>query len=349
MLTLGYITKLNSSDSNLFEVRLPIFEKAGTNSSSPELSGSYFEANLGYNPGNLNAYKVGDCVVVGFLDSKFAKPIILGKLYTGDETSASNYSFDNSLVVTNYAKLPTHTIIGDLKYSDLQRVSRQADYLETLIKEEDASGPLDGNAKEITMSLAENGYKIIVNLHNFNSSDVGNKIYLYRTCRRKKKGYKHPSDYTSFDIDTEIGDGSITGYGYGTVAGNPRNSSHSIFYPGVPSWMVHKGFIQTEWIITQEMVDAGYFEIDWRYEWTPLALYNQDSGKWSEVYGTGRTISKLHGAIKFKFGYVINDVLVSLSSDSVVFGKRAKYNNTTEIVSVVNQRLKEEYIYLTIR
>ena len=129
MLTFGYITKLNQPNDNLFEVRLPIFEKAGSSKTSPALAGSLFMANLCYNPGNLNAYKVGDCVVVGFIDNRYDQAIILGKLYTGDETEATNFSFANSLKVVESAQLPENTTIGGVSLDSIVETIRRTDNL----------------------------------------------------------------------------------------------------------------------------------------------------------------------------------------------------------------------------
>ena len=141
MITLGYIRKLNSEGSNLFDVYLPIFDKAGVPLNEESLSSSVFPANLAYNPGNLNAYKVGDCVVVGFLNNKKSMPIILGKLYTGMEEEATNYSYNSSLTVINDAKLPENTVIGDLSVAKLNEVLLQAntaiDRIDSIIDEID--------------------------------------------------------------------------------------------------------------------------------------------------------------------------------------------------------------------
>ena len=135
MITLGYITKVNEPGENLFEVRLPIFEKAGTNADLHDTSGSYFEANLGYDPGNLNSYRVGDCVVVGFLDNKRDRPVILGKLYVGDEAAATNFSHSNTLVVTASATLPSNTTIGGMQLDTILTNLRQTEHLSDVLSQ----------------------------------------------------------------------------------------------------------------------------------------------------------------------------------------------------------------------
>ena len=130
MLTLGYITRLNETGDNLFRVRIPIFEKAGSSKNLPDLSGSYFDAVLNQEPGQSNAFKIGDCVVIGFLDNKLEKPVILGKLYIDDKESRGVLNADSS-VVTGKAILPKEITIGDITYSDLTSISRAVDLFNT--------------------------------------------------------------------------------------------------------------------------------------------------------------------------------------------------------------------------
>lgn len=127
MLTLGYITKLNEADDNLFEVRIPLFEKAGSSKNLPDLSGSYFKANLNQIPGQYNAYRVGDCVVIGFLDNKLERPIILGKLFVNDNSEARGASNADSIKVASKAALPKDTTIGDITYDNLVAMARATD------------------------------------------------------------------------------------------------------------------------------------------------------------------------------------------------------------------------------
>lgn len=132
MLTLGYITKLNKTDDNLFEVRIPIFEKAGSSKDLPDLSGSYFQATVNQVPGQYNAYQVGDCVVIGFLDNHYEKPIILGKLYLGnsqDKIEARGFLDSNALEVSDKAVLPGNTTIGEIDYKDLEKLLRAIETL----------------------------------------------------------------------------------------------------------------------------------------------------------------------------------------------------------------------------
>lgn len=127
MITLGYIVRLPITGDNLFKVSIPLFKQAGSGDSA-----SIFDANLCYTPGNLNGYRVGDCVVLGFLNNYMNNPIILGKLYTAEAESASNFSFANSLEVTESAKLPKETSIGEITYDKLLSLNRLTEVLADL-------------------------------------------------------------------------------------------------------------------------------------------------------------------------------------------------------------------------
>ena len=56
MITKGYIEKLPEMDSNIFIVRIPLFETASIGYTEDKLSTSNFEATLCYQPGNFKGY-----------------------------------------------------------------------------------------------------------------------------------------------------------------------------------------------------------------------------------------------------------------------------------------------------
>ena len=134
MITLGYVTKRLDVGQSLIEIRLPIFEQPGMPFSGGSES-STFMASICCNPGTVNVFNPGDCVVVGFLDNRMATPIILGKLYTADTPAEapSNTTNAASLVVTDKATLPMNTTIGSINFSDLLKIMRQGDSTEDLV------------------------------------------------------------------------------------------------------------------------------------------------------------------------------------------------------------------------
>lgn len=113
MLVKGIIMSQLQTGSNKVKVRLPCFESAGVDKKI------IVQALIAYNPGNLFSYRVGDVVIVSFENNQVDQPIILGKLFVEAEDKASNFSYANSLEVTEKAKLPANTMLGDLTYDEL--------------------------------------------------------------------------------------------------------------------------------------------------------------------------------------------------------------------------------------
>jgi hypothetical protein len=107
MIVTGEVVSLTSL-SNKINVRLPIFESSGTNKQC------IVSCNICYNPGNLNAYTIGDYVYVSFINDELSFPIIIGKIYKGLEAEATNYSYLSDLEVTQHAILPTTTTIDNI-------------------------------------------------------------------------------------------------------------------------------------------------------------------------------------------------------------------------------------------
>ena len=104
MITKGQIKQ---KIGNKYAVRIPLFESAG----NPQEV--ILTATLCYDPGNLEAYKEGDIVFVGFENNQISSPVILGKLYTGIETETNTYSYNSTLKTEVSAILPKKTSIGE--------------------------------------------------------------------------------------------------------------------------------------------------------------------------------------------------------------------------------------------
>lgn len=139
MITLGYIKDIDHSDMRTIPVRLPIFEKAGMGEDA------VFSARLAHEPGSMNGYLKGDCVVVGFLDNVIDTPIILGKLFTGMESEASNFSNANALTVTGSASLPMSTTIGGVRFDSILRKLNGMDDVKEFAQQQGGSGSSDVN------------------------------------------------------------------------------------------------------------------------------------------------------------------------------------------------------------
>ena len=103
---------------NKFLVNIPLFQSAG------QTDEILLEATLCYEPGNLEAYSKGDVVFVAFEDGLAGKPVIIGKLYLGEEKNIMNHFFTACLDATVSAKLPGDTSIGDIKAEDVYSALR---------------------------------------------------------------------------------------------------------------------------------------------------------------------------------------------------------------------------------
>lgn len=105
MVTKGYIIELPKEKSNIFKVRLPVFE-TGTSGSAQAI----YDAVLCYSPGLNNEYKVGDCIFCAFEDNDLGSPIILGKLYLSNKNEGSGDL--ETLRVSHSVDLPSNTRVG---------------------------------------------------------------------------------------------------------------------------------------------------------------------------------------------------------------------------------------------
>jgi len=120
MLTKGIvITK--SANSGKYLVRIPYLENAG------RLRNCNIEATASVVPGITESFAPDDVVILGFEDHMPDKPIIIGKLFVGEE-EARGYAKVSALIVDNSATLPENTQIGNINVFKtlmdlLQRVS----------------------------------------------------------------------------------------------------------------------------------------------------------------------------------------------------------------------------------
>lgn len=315
MITLGYVDKVNLSASTTIRVRIPLFEKSGISEQA------LFDASVCQEPGSMNGYVEGDCVVVGFMDNTMEKPLILGKLFTGGETSATNFSHANSLVVTEAAELPGNTTIGGVSVRGMITKLNAVEGVSQGGYAEEGQKSISIQVKQIwdeEINYPKPTLRIF--LHNFSEDDVGSYVYLYRTTRgaSQPKAYKHPAN-------GRYGEGGVMGMGYLTVANKKTVAGTN---PDVPSWM-GKGLVCTEWELTADDISHKYFDVKIAYEWLSLLYYNHALGNWSQIlgcskYGCLNSNGKRHnGCLRMKFGWVKGGTLRFLSSDTLLFGPKA--------------------------
>ena len=126
---------IKNINNNIFTIRIPIFETAGSNTEYTT------EARLCYEPGNLQSYNINDVVFVAFENDEINDPVIIGKLFTGKEEVSTTFSKNSALTVTGQTVLSENTKIGKLTYDDLynlvQKVNLINDILSNTIKDLD--------------------------------------------------------------------------------------------------------------------------------------------------------------------------------------------------------------------
>ena len=115
MITKGIITNIDYN-TNVCQVRLPIFEQAGSTSAVIN------EATISTIPGLYNSYKINDIVYVAFEDNQLNSPVIIGKLYIDNATESTDPKGMLNCFSINAKELsiPLETkIIADKKSSKL--------------------------------------------------------------------------------------------------------------------------------------------------------------------------------------------------------------------------------------
>ena len=102
---------------NKYKVEIPSL-KTSQNSITTKTSAFFMDALLSYQPGNLNSYSIGDVVFLSVTDQE-ELPIIIGKMYVGDNEKATDNINANTINVVGQTTLSKNTTIGELTYNDL--------------------------------------------------------------------------------------------------------------------------------------------------------------------------------------------------------------------------------------
>lgn len=164
-----------------------------------------------------------------------------------------------------------------------------------------------------------------VNLVNFDDSDIGNKIFLYRKSRHKgsnyRKNWNHPLDYT---VAVQNGK-NIAGYGYGCRAGKRAGEENGVIINWLPlnEYQItngHNGFAQTEWELTTEDINNGYKDINISEMVIDLLGY----GRWTNAYSSWTEVSQFKLACTGVFKLDVVD-----SS-----GKQITYSNEAALIDI---------------
>ena len=104
--------------TNKYLVRVPIFETFTNTSDFNNLTNAaLFEATYAYQPGNTDGLVPNDVVYIGFENNDYDKVVIIGKLYLGDEGSATSHQNVNTLTVNGSTTLNGHVKINGIDFS----------------------------------------------------------------------------------------------------------------------------------------------------------------------------------------------------------------------------------------
>lgn len=312
MITAGIIREIGINKGNFignaYKVELNIFQIPGDDNKSNYT----YVANCSTIPGLYDSYAVGDVVYVGFLNNNKSLPIILGKIYQGLDNKSNGKLQLKGLSVTGHTELSKNTFIGNIPFSDIQSTIQQNAVLQEKVTY------IENKINKV-ITIKKDTDNIYICLNNFTASDIGSRIFLYRTTRRRqsKKGYHHPSDPNNLKT-------GVASFGYGYIA-NKKQGADEAINPDVPIWMPNNGLIKTEWEITQQHIDDGFIRIDYRIDWLPLISYDQETDDFTLFYGSGKRSSGRDstGSLKIKFGLVDEqENLISLSSETLHMGFR---------------------------
>lgn len=177
MVVKGIVKEVQLENKRLV-VRIPLFEPAGIN--KPIL----LTCPICYQPGNLDGYLVDDVVYIGFENNNFNNPIVLGKLYVGEDR-ASNYSHANSLKVESNATLPLNTTFGDISLVDVVNIFKKVSQL----KEQ-----WDDLKKYLNIDIVTSLPEVAVNgdLRVLNNGDTYT-LYVYRKAEDEEGSWKELS------------------------------------------------------------------------------------------------------------------------------------------------------------
>jgi len=111
MIQKGIITQL-LLEENKVSVRIPIFETTG----SQEV---VFDCNIMIQPGMVTGYNVDDVVYVDFENNDYEHPVVVGKLYTGNNNVSQSAFLGNAINVNGKATFSSDFQVGDINYTDL--------------------------------------------------------------------------------------------------------------------------------------------------------------------------------------------------------------------------------------
>ena len=123
MLQMGQITEILKDEPKIL-VRVPIFENTS------DQNKVIIPCRVIYQPGSIGGYNVGDIVLVDCVNEDWDAPLLVGKLYNGNEDSPKTALHVQSLKVDGKTILSADTKIGDITYQQLTRLIEKVDILQ---------------------------------------------------------------------------------------------------------------------------------------------------------------------------------------------------------------------------
>lgn len=105
-------------DENKISVRVPIFETPGSEE-------AIFDCNIMIQPGIITGYNIDDVVYVDFENDQYEHPVVVGKLYTGNDNVSHSAFLGDTIDVSGKAKFSTDFNVGDITYTDILATVKQ--------------------------------------------------------------------------------------------------------------------------------------------------------------------------------------------------------------------------------
>lgn len=128
MITKAIVKALPSTDNNKYTVYIPLLRNA--NDSETDAT---FNATLCFLNGIFYSLAIDDVVYVAFEDNYYEKPVIIGKLYTGNEdrNNVPTQITAKTIKVLDKAQFPSDTTISD---KTINNISSRLNELEESVK-----------------------------------------------------------------------------------------------------------------------------------------------------------------------------------------------------------------------
>lgn len=128
MITKAIVKAVPGTDNNKYTVYIPLFRNA--NDSEVDAT---FDATLCFFNGVFYSISIDDVVYVAFEDNYYEKPVIIGKLYTGneDKNNVPTQITAKTIKVLDKAQFPSNTTISDKTLND---ISSRLNELEESVK-----------------------------------------------------------------------------------------------------------------------------------------------------------------------------------------------------------------------